>query len=122
MNNKKVAFKIIGIVVAIIVGAAALAVAFRFTILPVWKYNTAVSNAEKGEYALATRGMYQLNYKDSYNLGQEYAMNAAKQLIDAGENDAAVPYLQVAITTGENNDLRGEAIELHNSITATEAQ
>ncbi len=116
MENKRIGLKVTGIIVAIIVGVTLLAVIFRFTLLPVWKYNVAISNASKGDYALATRGMYELDYKDSEALGQEYALAAGKKLVEDGKVDEAKMYLTVAITTGENEEFRAEAVKLFESI------
>ena len=68
MENKRIGLKVTGIVLGIIVAVVLFAVIFRFALLPVWKYNVAIDNAAKGEYALATRGMYELDYKDSAKL------------------------------------------------------
>lgn len=115
MENKRIGLKVTGIILGIIVVVTLLAVIFRFTILPVWKYNVAIDNAAKGEYALATRGLYNLDYKDSEALGQEYSLEAAKQLIEAGDTESAKMYLTVAITTGENEEIRAEATEIFES-------
>lgn len=116
MENKRIGLKVTGIVSGIIAGVVLLAVIFRFTALPLWKYNVAVSNAEKGNYALATRGMHELDYKDSENLGQSYALEAGKSFIEAGDKESAKVYLSVAITTGENEEIRDEAVKLFESI------
>lgn len=112
MKNKRIGPKVTCIVLGIIAGVALLAVIFRFTLLPVWKYNIAIENAEKGNYALATRGMHNLDYKNSEELGQEYSLEAAKQLIEEGDIESAKIYLTVAITTGENEEIRAEAVKL----------
>ncbi len=116
MENKRVGLKVTGIVTGIIAAVVLLAVIFRFTVLPVWKYNVAVSNAEKGNYALATRGMHNLNYKDSENLGQGYALEAGKDYIESEDTESAKLYLSVAITTGENEEIRNEAKELFDNL------
>ena len=116
MDNKKIGLKVTGVVLGIIAGVVILAVIFQHTLLPVWKYNVAVSNAEKGNYALATRGMHELDYKDSANLGQSYALEAGKSFIEAGDTESAKVYLSVAITTGENEEIRAEAVKLFESI------
>ncbi len=116
MENKRIGLKVTGIVLGIIAGVVILAFIFQKALLPVWKYNVAVSNAEKGDYALATRGMHELNYKDSANLGQSYALEAGKSFIEAGDVESAKVYLSVAVTTGDNEEIRAEAVELFESI------
>ena len=116
MENKRIGLKVTGIVVGIIVAVIVMALIFQYTLLPVWKYNVAVSNAEKGNYALATRGMHNLGYKDSENLGQGYALEAGKAFIEAGDVESAKIYLSVAITTGDNEEIRTEAVGLFESI------
>ncbi len=116
MENKRIGLKVTGIVLGIIAGVALLAVIFRFTALPVWKYNVAINNAEKGEYALATRGLYDINYKDSDVLAQKYALEAAKQLIDGGDAEMAMTYLTVAINSGDNEEVRNEAMVLYDQL------
>ncbi len=116
MENKRIGLKVTGIVLGIIVGVVILAVIFRYTALPVWKYNVAISNAEKGEYALATRGLHNINYKDSDALAQEYALEAAKQFIEADDKEMAMTYLAVAINTGDNDEFRNEAMALYDEL------
>ena len=116
MENQRIGLKVTGIVTGIIAGVIILALIFQYTLLPVWKYNVAISNAEKGDYALATRGMHELNYKDSADLGQSYALEAAKAFVEAGDTESAKIYLSVAVTTGENEEIRAEAVALFESI------
>lgn len=116
MENKRIGLKVTGIVLGIIVAVVLFAVIFRFALLPVWKYNVAIDNAAKGEYALATRGMYELDYKDSENLGQSYALEAGKSFVEAGDAESAKVYLSVAVTTGDNEEIRTEAVKLFESI------
>ena len=116
MENQRIGLKVTGIVTGIIAGVILLAVIFQHTLLPVWKYNVAVANAEKGDFALATRGMHELNYKDSENLGQNYALQAGKSFVDAGDIESAKVYLSIAVTTGEDEDIRAEAVALFESV------
>ncbi len=116
MENKRIGLKVTGIVLGIIVGVILLAVIFRFTALPVWKYNVAINNAAKGEYALATRGLYDINYKDSDALAQEYALEAGKQFIEANDTEMAMTYLAVAINSGDNEGIRNEAMTLYDEL------
>ncbi len=117
MEKSRVGLKVTATVTGIVVGVIALAVIFHYTLLPVWKYNVAVSNAEKGEYALATRGLYENNYKDSEIKLQQYALNAGKQFVEDGNTESAIAYLTLAVQNGENEELRKEAEALLATLT-----
>lgn len=116
MENKRIGLKVTGIILGIIAVVVLLAVLFGSFVMPVWKYNVAVDNAAKGEYALATRGLYNLDYKDSEALGQKYALEAGKQYIEAADTQMAMTYLDVAINTGDNEDIRNEAKKLFDEL------
>ena len=113
MENKNVGLKVTGIMVGIIAAITALALIFSVTLLPVMKYNTAVKNAAAGNYELAVKGLYELDYKDSEKLLQEYALSAAKQLLQSENKESAAAYLSLAINSGENEKISSEAKALY---------
>lgn len=112
MENKRVGLKVTGIMLGIIAGITALALIFSVTLLPVMKYNTAIKNAGIGNYALAVKGLYELDYKDSEKLLQEYALSAAKQALST-EGEDAQAYLTIAISSGDNVEIANEAKDLY---------
>ncbi len=113
MENKSVGLKVTGIMVGIIAAITALALIFSVTLLPVMKYNTAVKNAGIGNYELAVKGLYELDYKDSENLLQEYALSAAKQLLKSENKEDAQAYLSLAIDSGDSEEISKEAQALY---------
>lgn len=113
MENKNVGLKVTGIMVGIIAAITALALIFSVTLLPVMKYNTAVKNAAAGNYELAVKGLYELDYKDSEKLLQEYALNAAKQVLSTENKEPASAFLTIAISSGENAEIANEAKDLY---------
>ncbi len=98
MKIKKAGLKITGIVLGMIAGVTALSIIFSITLLPVMKYNTAVKNAESGNYTLAVKGLMELKseYKDSEKKKQEYALEAGKAFLSEGNRDEALKYLDFA--------------------------
>ena len=113
MENKRVGLKVTGIMVGIIAAITALALIFSVTLLPVMKYNTAIKNAAAGNYELAVKGLYELDYKDSENLLQEYALGAAKQLLKSENKKDAAAYLSLAIDSGDSEEISKEAQALY---------
>ena len=113
MENKRVGLKVTGIMLGIIAGITALALIFSVTLLPVMKYNTAIKNAGIGNYELAVKGLYELDYKDSEKLLQEYALSAAKQALSTEGSEAAQAYLSIAISSGDNAEIANEAKDLY---------
>lgn len=118
MDNKKVALKIVGILGGVIVCIVVLAAVFSLKIAPIMKYNTAVKNAEAGEYALAVKGLSELKseYKDSEKKKQEYALEAGKQFMEEGNTEAATAYLGFAGSLSADSELAKEAQELFNEL------
>lgn len=113
MKKNRVGLKVFGILMIIIAAITALAIAFCITILPILKYNTAIKNAEKGNYTLAVKGLYKMDYKNSEELLQEYAFEAGKDILENGDKKSANVYFAIAATNGFDPDIEKEAYRLY---------
>lgn len=105
-----VGLKVTGILLAIIAGIALLAVIFSYTALPVIKYNNAEKNAAAGDYAVATRILNRMTYKDSEQKFGEYALKAGEEFLNSGDTDNASLYLTLALNS-ENEEASKKAEE-----------
>lgn len=112
MKNSKTGIKVAVIIVAIVAAITALSILFCVTVLPGMKYNTAVKNAQNGNYTLAVKGLYKLNYKNSEELLQEYAFEAGKDLYELGDKKNANIYFGIAATSGFDPDIEKQAYKL----------
>ena len=118
MENRKAGLKVFGIVAAIFVVVLAMSLVFSTVFAPIMKYNTAVKNAEKGNYVLAFKGLYELkkDYEDSELKKQEYALKAGKGLLEGGNMEMALPYIDYARNMTADEALTKEAQEIYDKM------
>ncbi len=114
MSGTKVALKITGIIVGIIVACILLGMFVGAPIFKGMKYNNAQKLAENGQYVEAVAELQgnMDNYKDAIVKKQEYALEAAKQYIEQGDKENALSYLDYAISLNADKNLTDEAKKL----------
>lgn len=114
MSGTKVALKITGIIVGIIVICILLGFFVGAPIFKGMKYNNAQKFAQNGQYVEAVTELQgnMDNYKDSKVKKQEYALLAAKQAIEKGDKENALSYLGYAIEINADKTLSNEAKKL----------
>lgn len=112
MKNSKIGIKVFAIVAGIIIVITVLSILFCVTVLPGLKYHTAIKNAQDGNYTVAVKGLYKLNYKNSEELLQEYAFEAGKNLYEAGDKKNANVFFGIAATSGYDSDIEKQAYKL----------
>lgn len=114
MSGTKVALKITGIIVGIIVICILLGFFVGAPIFKGMKYNNAQKFAQNGQYVEAVAELQgnMDNYKDAKVKKQEYAIEAAKQAIEKGDKENALSYLGYAISVNADKTLTDEATKL----------
>lgn len=117
MENKEdvkhVGLKVTGLVIGIIAAIALISVIFSLTVLPVIKYNNAQKNAEAGNYDVAARILYNMDYKDSKQRFGEYSLAAGEKYLSEGDIENASIYLTYALNS-ENDEASAKAQEYFN--------
>ena len=114
MSGTRVALKITGIIIGIIAVCVLLGIFVGAPIFKGMKYNNAQKLAENGQYVEAVTELQgnMSGYKDSILKKQEYAIEAAKQYIEKGDNKTALSYLDYAIKVNADKDLTDKAKKL----------
>lgn len=114
MDGKRVALKITGIIVGIIVVCILLGIFVGAPIFKGMKYDNAQKLAEAGNYTLAVSELQgnMDEYKDSKLKKQEYSIEAAKQYIEKGDKQNALSILKYAISLNADKSLTDEAKKL----------
>ncbi len=74
--HNHVALKIIGLITGILAAIVIVSVIFAKTVLPIYRYNSALALAEDGDYASAAMRLEGLTYKDSEEKYAEYRIKA----------------------------------------------
>ena len=110
---KYVGLKVTGLVIGIIAAIALISVIFSLTVLPVIKYNNAQKNAAAGNYDVAARILYNMDYKDSKQRFGEYSLAAGEKYLSEGDIENASIYLTYALNS-ENDEASAKAQEYFN--------
>ena len=114
MSGTKVALKITGIILGIIVVCILLGIFVGAPIFKGMKYNNAQKLAENGQYVEAVTELQgnMDNYKDAKIKKQEYAFEAAKQYIEEGDKENALSILSYCISINADAGITEEAKKL----------